>query len=947
MDEPLPPADTATLRRWRLGALGLALGGLLLTAVVWRGLGERLDHAEEEAYERFRTHVAARLDERMRHHLGVLAAFEGLFAASDEVTRRDFHEHHRRVVGGGGLPGLRVVQFAPRIRGGELAAHEATVRADRSLQPEGYPEFRVRPPGQRDEYWPITYNEPMSGNEVAFGFDGRELQGLRELTERAIEEGSPQASRPRELLQGGFGFVVRAAVYRGGQPVASAAQRRAAFAGYLSAVYEVRPMLADLISGGDQNRYRVWIADIGTVQPDGARGIEPLTLFDSAGADRPLGDDAQRSDYAQPVAGRLWQISIWRDPVPGWRQPLPLAIGVGGALLSLALAGVLWLVGGRYQQAARLAHRMSEEARSTAQRLRGVIDHSADGIVTLDAAGRVLSCNPAAERMFGAPAPGQPFTDWLLEPTQDQVRAWLSEPLAEGHSRSDDHLHGLRPDGTAFPLEAVFTAMETPHGRQLVGMLRDVSERHEARDRILHIAHHDELTKLPNRSLLQKWLQDAVGHAHLAAEAGLSRHLAVLFIDLDRFKTINDSLGHDTGDQVLQQVAGRLKRAVRGGDLVARMGGDEFVVVLSDLPEARAAEAIAKKILEAMVEPVQLDSGQRLRVTPSIGIAAYPDAGEDARALMSSADMAMYRAKQAGRNTFRMAPGAETGGSRRLRLENELPQAVDQNELYLLYQPQYDLRDGRIVGAEALVRWRHPELGVISPVDFIPIAEETGEIVRIGRWVLREACREARAWQQRCAAAGRAPLRIAVNLSPRQMEDEHLVKDVVSALLDTGLDAPLLELEITEGAVVRDIKRAGGVVERLHGLHATVAIDDFGVGESSLEHLRDLPIQKFKIDRGFVRPLPGKSPDERAVRLVTGLIALARGMGLGLVAEGVENQAQYDFLRAHGCETAQGYLMSPPVDAVALWALVAAQLEGGSVAGKVVPPTGIEPVSGA
>ena len=344
--------------------------------------------------------------------------------------------------------------------------------------------------------------------------------------------------------------------------------------------------------------------------------------------------------------------------------------------------------------------------------------------------------------------------------------------------------------------------------------------------------------------------------------------------------------------------------------------------------------------------PVALGSGQKLRVTPSIGIAGFPEAGADARALMSSADMAMYRAKQAGRNTYRVARGPEAAGSQRLRLENELPQAIDQNELYLLYQPQYDTHDGRIVGAEALVRWRHAQLGLISPAEFIPIAEETGEIVRIGRWVLREACRQAHDWQVRCLQAGREPLRIAVNLSPRQMEDEQLVGDVSRALLDTGLHAPLLELEITESAVVRDVESAAGVVARLHRLQAGVAIDDFGVGHSSLAHLRDLPIQKVKIDRSFVKPLPGKSAEDRGTRLVTGLIALAKGMGLGLVAEGVETRAQLEFLREHGCGTAQGFLMSPPVDAAALWALVEAQ-QAAPGSGTVVPPTGIEPVSGA
>jgi diguanylate cyclase len=425
----------------------------------------------------------------------------------------------------------------------------------------------------------------------------------------------------------------------------------------------------------------------------------------------------------------------------------------------------------------------------------------------------------------------------------------------------------------------------------------------EATAELQHLVLHDTLTKLPNRLLLEDRLQQAVEECRRAGG-----HCAVLFVDLDRFKTLNDSLGHFAGDTVLRTVAERLRAAVRLEDTVSRMGGDEFVVLLKRVARAEDAGEVAGKIIEALSRPIVLDENE-LRIGASIGVSVYPDHGHSSTRLIANADAAMYHVKKCGRANFAFfTPDMSTFFPKRLALENELRAALEKNQIVLHYQPKVDMRSGRIVGLEALARWQHPQRGMIWPSEFIPLAEETGLIVRLGNWVLQEACLQTRRWQE----LGIADMPVAVNISGVQFQQRDLVKTVARALEWSGLAPRYLELEITESVVMQNAPEAIVMLDELHRMGVSLSIDDFGTGYSSLNYLKRFPIDKLKIDQSFIRDISVDSDD---AAIVQAIIAMAHGLRLRVVAEGVEHQDQLDFLRALGNDEYQGYLYSKPLPA--------------------------------
>jgi diguanylate cyclase (GGDEF)-like protein/PAS domain S-box-containing protein len=425
--------------------------------------------------------------------------------------------------------------------------------------------------------------------------------------------------------------------------------------------------------------------------------------------------------------------------------------------------------------------------------------------------------------------------------------------------------------------------------------------RTQAEEAVKFMAMHDTLTRLPNRAMFNERLAAAIAHAQRH-----ERSLAVLFIDLDRFKLINDTLGHEAGDYVLGEAAQRLTDNLRGGDTVARLGGDEFVVLLEEVEDPVYIASVSRKLISALALPFVI-GGREYRITASIGVSTYPDDGDDAETLLKNADSAMYRAKELGRNAFEFySAQISSGALERLNLESGLRRALERDELMLYYQPQIETCSGRIVGMEALVRWRHPELGVLPPARFIKLAEESGLIVPLGDWVVHSACKAHRVWKGKRIA----PSRIAVNLSPRQFLHAGLVKDTVKVLEETGCKPSYLELEITESMVMHDPAGAALLIRELKEMGVRIAMDDFGTGYSSLAHLKHFPIDSLKIDRSFISDLPG---DAGNVAITDAIIAMARTLHLTVIAEGVETRPQFDFLRRLGCDEVQGYYFSPPV----------------------------------
>ena len=433
--------------------------------------------------------------------------------------------------------------------------------------------------------------------------------------------------------------------------------------------------------------------------------------------------------------------------------------------------------------------------------------------------------------------------------------------------------------------------------------MRILQQRKRADDRVHHIAFHDDLTSLPNRLMLNQRLDRA-----------LSRHrrtgskLAILFMDLDRFKVINDSLGHEVGDLLLRQVADRLRAQSREGDTVARMGGDEFVVLLENRDNLHDISACARRLVEDLSAPYLLGT-KDCHVTMSIGVSVFPSDGSDSQALLKAADVAMYRAKEMGRNNYQYyLPSMNVHTLERLELESDLSRALERGEFLLHYQPKVEIRTGLIIGTEALLRWKHPVRGLVSPLDFIPLAEETGLIVPIGEWVLATACAQNKLWQ----AMGFEELVISVNLSARQFSDSMLLAKLTRIIHASGLAPPSLELEITESMVMSHGECAVAVLEQLKSIGVQIAIDDFGTGYSSLGYLKRFPIDTIKVDRSFIRDIPADAGDKKIARAI---IAMAHALRLKVVAEGVENVLQLKFLRAEQCDAVQGFFLFRPLPA--------------------------------
>ena len=544
------------------------------------------------------------------------------------------------------------------------------------------------------------------------------------------------------------------------------------------------------------------------------------------------------------------------------------------------------------------------------QLLASVFENSPQGIMITDADHRIRKVNPAFSRITGwdeGDALGR--RDSMLSAGRDPVDQHSEITTAlETSGVWTGELWSRRRDGEVYPEQRTVVAVHDGASRlqHYVTLFSDISGEKFAAERIHRLAHYDATTELPNRVLLQDRLLHAINRA-----TRVGGQLALLFLDLDGFKQINDTLGHAAGDEVLRMVGARLMSRLRKIDVVARLGGDEFAVVLGDVGAASDVQGICDQLLAVVTEPYELGD-QRGRVTTSIGIAMFPADGTDVQSLLKHADAAMYQAKASGKNRYAFyEPEMNRRAEERVQLTMDLRQAFVRHELSLSYQPQYDLASGRLVAVEALLRWQDHNGNMVPPTRFIPVAEDSGLIVELGAWVLHEACRQAQHWRDQGLEFGR----ISVNVSGRQFQDEGLQLAVTAALGSSGLAAEYLELEISENWVMEGPYRAEKQLKTLSDLGVSLAIDDFGLANTSMAYLKRFPVHKLKIDRSFIRDIPG---DDEDAAIVSAIIAMGHSLGLRVVAEGVESSEQSAYLRATGCDEAQGYLFGRPVPSDAM-----------------------------
>ena len=612
--------------------------------------------------------------------------------------------------------------------------------------------------------------------------------------------------------------------------------------------------------------------------------------------------------------------TYWQNADPRWLDGVGTVVPVHrGRLLvgvlefyAAQLAGVDILLDGVLRRVAiEVGHFYGraialERLRESERRFASTMELAAIGIAHVDERGRLLYVNPQLCKML------QYSEDELTGMTVRQIShpgdVFATDQMRDSLRRGEIESFKLekryvRKDGSPVWVGLTIAAKRDRDGSQIadISIVEDISARKRAEERVHYLATHDGLTGLPNRTMFGELLKLGI-----ETVKRYDRHLAVLFIDLDRFKIINDSLGHEAGDVLLREIARRLRQCLRLEDVVARLGGDEFVILIQDIADESQVVAVARSIISTVMKPVVI-RGQECRVTASVGICIHPVEGQDAQDVMKNADMAMYLAKEEGKNNFQFyTPSVQVHAAGRLALEANLRHALELGELSLHYQAKVNFKTGAITGVEALLRWQNPLLGSVSPTQFIPIAEETGLIIPIGKWVLSTACAQNAAWQRQ----GLPPVTVCVNLSIRQLDDPHLVTDITAALQASGMSPELLELEVTESMIMHNAERAIRVLHEIKALGVRLAIDDFGTGYSSLGHLKRFPVDTLKVDRSFIREILS-NPEDRGI--AEAIIAMGKTLSLTIVAEGVETAEQQAFLSDRCCDEMQGYYFSTPV----------------------------------
>ncbi len=860
-------------------------------------------------------------------YLSKVVALRALYGARDFVGREEFEKFSRGLLRG--QTAILALSWVPRIAQAERAAHERAAVLDGL---EGYriksgaPDNRLVPSPIRSEYFPIFYSTELDHSSPVYGLD-LDDGGLRQQTLERARDGDLIATSPNFVLRSGVGdrdgFFVVMPVYRPGLPQETEQDRHDNLAGFVEGVFQTRVMMETILDA--------------TTAP---AGLDLYVYATNSGADAPLLYFHSSRKRATPIQAQpraaLFSGPNWSGELKvgdaHWTfvaVPIPGGPGIpnhgdswlvlaGLLLVSATVAAYIWASGRQGKRLKdgneRLDHALSALSaannRVVTQNVRfdTALNNMVQGLLMFDAAERVVVCNNRFIEMYG-------LSREIVKPGCS-LHELLRHRVDTGHLRRDPDEYRALLLGEISEGKPVNLIVETADGREMlitnkhmsgggwVVTHEDITERRQAEAKISHMALHDALTNLPNRLFFRQEIEARLAHL------GRDGTFAVLCLDLDHFKNVNDTLGHPFGDKLLCQVSERLGGCLRAGDTAARLGGDEFAILQDHMAEP--ADTLMARIIEAVGAPFDLD-GHQVVIGVSIGVAVAPTDARDPDQLLKSADMALYRAKLEGRGTYRFFEHEmDARMQARRALELDLRRAIVNGEFELYYQPLVDLVTEKISAFEALIRWNHPERGVVLPAEFIPLAEETALIVPIGEWVLRRACDEAAKWPQ--------VVGLAVNLSPVQFKAQGLCQTVVSALARSGLAGDRLQLEITESVLLLNNESTLDTLHQLRALGVSIAMDDFGTGYSSLSYLRSFPFDKIKIDRSFVHDLPANKESRAIIRAVVGL---GSSLGMSTTAEGVETQEELDYMKREGCSEAQGYFFSKPCPAAGVFTLLA------------------------
>ncbi|WP_203301372.1 EAL domain-containing protein [Marinobacter sediminum] len=873
-----------------------------VTVLLWQ---VSIHLVDERTQARFRTQtlqLKTAIEERLLNYEQVLAGSAGLFSVAGDVSRDEWRVYVDKVDIDRYYPGIQGIGYVKRIGVRQMADHISSVRK------EGVYNYLVSPLGTGPYYYPMVYLEPGTDrNHRALGYDAFSDPVHRRAMELARDEAKPTVTAKvvliqEEVAEDQASFLMYYPVYQGGAVPELRNERQMMLAGFVFSAFRMNNLI-DGIVGLISPFLDVRIYDNGAVSRDNLMYGSNLGSLDN--------DFSFQMSQTLNAGGREWLLQtrstpafdfLAADPRP------PIVLGSGIVISVLLFLFVLALIRSRLM------------AQISAGRYRAITEGAASVTLVLDRAGQASYASPSSDEILGFD-PGEIASlnletlvyvdDWpkLQQGFEDAIGApGVQQPVIRARVRDSE--------GRWRDMDCTYTAMlSVPGVNGVVLSLRDLTQLKAAQTELHRLAFYDPLTGLPNRQLFRDRLNHAVRRCRRSGEPA-----ALMFLDLDGFKRINDTLGHDAGDELLRQVAEWLEGCVREEDSVARLGGDEFVVLLSRVGESEAAGKVAETILHRLCQRVRL-SEHEVGITVSIGITMIPQDSEDPGTLMKYADLAMYRAKEMGRNTYQFfTPAMNIQAARRLLQQEELTAALDGDRFVLHYQPKLDLISERVIGVEAFLRWHHPEKGLVSAQQFIGLAEETGLILQLGELALRQACIQVQALER----AGFESLKMAINLSVRQLTDAGFLDMIRQVITETGVSPERLELEMPAELLNEDPRILRERLTALHDLGVCLILDDFGTGSCSLVSLQQLPLDVVKIDHRFIRDIPY---NVSATDVASAVIALARKLHLTVVAEGVETPQQLAFLKSAGCAQCQGNLFSYPLDEDALIGFLIRQYE--------------------